>query len=132
MYGAGATLRDPAAVFSASESDGVTQHPEQRGVGFDIDLVGFSVDGKSNHARPPDLNGDSPDKPRSNLNGSDFPDCPEASLRDQHYGIDELIILLQEARKAGSSDPSSSENSTGINSFVVTLPVRSFSAMTSC
>src|SRR5215467_2277366 len=40
--------------------------------------------------------------------------------------------LDQDARNAGWSDPSSTENSTGIISFVVTLPFRSFSARTSC
>ncbi len=40
--------------------------------------------------------------------------------------------LDQDARNAGWSDPSSTENSTGIISFVVTLPFRSFSATTSC
>src|SRR5215472_1860030 len=40
--------------------------------------------------------------------------------------------LDQDARNAGWSDPSSSENSTGIISFVVTLPFRSFFTTTSC
>jgi hypothetical protein len=40
--------------------------------------------------------------------------------------------LDQDARNAGWSDPSSTENSTGIISLVVTLPFRSFSATTSC
>ena len=40
--------------------------------------------------------------------------------------------LDQAARNAGWSDPSSTENSTGIMSFVVTLPFKSFSATTSC
>jgi len=40
--------------------------------------------------------------------------------------------LNQDARNAGWSDPSSTENSTGIISLVVTLPFRSFSATTSC
>src|SRR6516165_7622511 len=40
--------------------------------------------------------------------------------------------LDQDARNAGWSDPSSTENSTGIISFVVTLPFRSFSTTTSC
>ena len=38
----------------------------------------------------------------------------------------------QDARNAGWSDPSSTENSTGIISFVVTLPFKSFSTTTSC
>src|SRR5262249_1687407 len=37
----------------------------------------------------------------------------------------------QDARNAGWSDPSSTENSTGIISFVVTLPFKSFSTPTS-
>ena len=40
--------------------------------------------------------------------------------------------LDQDARNAGWSNSSSTENSTGIISFVVTLPFRSFSATTSC
>src|SRR5215471_7368534 len=40
--------------------------------------------------------------------------------------------LDQDARNAGWSDPSSSENNTGIISFVLTLPFGSFSATTSC
>src|SRR5215470_19310580 len=40
--------------------------------------------------------------------------------------------LDQDARNAGWSDPSSTENSTGIISFVLTLPFGSFSATTSC
>ena len=40
--------------------------------------------------------------------------------------------LDQDARNAGWSDPSSTENSTGIISFVMTLPFRSFSTTTSC
>jgi hypothetical protein len=38
----------------------------------------------------------------------------------------------QDARIADSSDSSSAENSTGIISFVVTLPFKSFSTTTSC
>jgi hypothetical protein len=38
----------------------------------------------------------------------------------------------QDARDAGCSDSSSSENSTGIISFVATLPFRSFPATRSC
>src|SRR5215470_12844658 len=38
----------------------------------------------------------------------------------------------QDARNAGWSDPSSTEKSTGIISFVVTLPFGSFSTTTSC
>ena len=40
--------------------------------------------------------------------------------------------LDQDARNVGCSDPSSTENSTGIISFVVTLPFKSFSTTTSC
>ena len=40
--------------------------------------------------------------------------------------------LDQDARNVGWSDPSSTENSTGIISFVVTLPFKSFSTRTSC
>jgi hypothetical protein len=40
--------------------------------------------------------------------------------------------LCQDARNAGSSDPSNCENNTGIISFIVNLPRKSFSATTSC
>src|SRR5690348_15028104 len=40
--------------------------------------------------------------------------------------------LDQDARNADSSDSSSTENSTGIISFVVTLPFKSLSTTTSC
>src|SRR6516162_7293218 len=52
------------------------------------------------------------------------------------YGRDDDCVggdyLDQDARNAGWSDPSSAENSTGIISFVVTLPFGSFSTTTSC
>src|SRR6516225_5808029 len=40
--------------------------------------------------------------------------------------------LDRDARNVGWSDPSSTENSTGIISFIVTLPFKSFSTRTSC
>jgi hypothetical protein len=45
---------------------------------------------------------------------------------------DIVFHLDQDARNADSSDPSSTENSTGIISFVVTLPFKSLSPTTSC
>src|SRR6516225_6137693 len=49
VHGAGAALSDAAAVFGANQSDRIAQHPKQRRVGFGIDVVGLSVDGKGNH-----------------------------------------------------------------------------------
>src|SRR6185437_2203170 len=57
VHGATSALRNPAAVARASQPDRVAQHPEQRGVGFDVDLVGFAVDGKRDHPRPLELAG---------------------------------------------------------------------------
>src|SRR5680860_1426983 len=42
MHGAGATLRDSAAELGAREPKLIAQHPQQRGVGFYIDLVPVS------------------------------------------------------------------------------------------
>src|SRR5882762_3782151 len=44
-----AALRDAAAVFRSGESDLLPQHPEQRGVGFYVDLDKFAVDAKACH-----------------------------------------------------------------------------------
>jgi hypothetical protein len=46
--------------------------------------------------------------------------------------IRDMSIANQDAWIADSSDSSSTENSTGIISFVVTLPFKSFSTTTSC
>src|ERR1700692_2514592 len=49
MHGTGAALGDAAAVFGAGQTDRVTQHPQQGRVGFGVDVVRLSVDGKANH-----------------------------------------------------------------------------------
>ena len=46
VHGAGAALGDAAAVLRAGHAERVAQHPEQRGVGFDVYVVSLSVDGK--------------------------------------------------------------------------------------
>jgi hypothetical protein len=53
-------------------------------------------------------------------------ECPNCTLLFVGDHLD------QDARNADSSDPSSTENSTGIISFVVTLPFKSLSTTTSC
>src|SRR5208282_5643497 len=49
MHGAGATLRDTAAEFRASQTDHVAQHPEKRRIGLDIYLSGCFVDFDRDH-----------------------------------------------------------------------------------
>jgi hypothetical protein len=49
MDGAGAALGDAAAILSAGQPDRVAQHPQQRGVGIDIDLMGLSIHGEISH-----------------------------------------------------------------------------------
>ena len=44
MHGAGATLRDAAAVFGARHAKHIAQHPQERGVTVDIDVVCRTVD----------------------------------------------------------------------------------------
>src|ERR1043166_8667293 len=51
MHGAGATLRDAAAVFGAGETDVLANRPEQRRVRLDVDVVILSVDIETNHSR---------------------------------------------------------------------------------
>ena len=51
VHGAGAALGDAAAELGAGQAERVAQHPQQRRVGLDIDLVGSSVDGKRHHGR---------------------------------------------------------------------------------
>src|SRR3984957_12736144 len=52
MHGASAALSDPATILRTGESDRIAQHPKQRGVRLDIDLVRLSVDGKRYHSSP--------------------------------------------------------------------------------
>src|ERR1700686_1158524 len=49
VHGAGAALGDAATVFGAGQSDRVADDPEQWRVGFNVDVVRLSVDGKGNH-----------------------------------------------------------------------------------
>src|SRR5882724_246447 len=51
MDGAGPALGDAAAIFGAGQSDRVAQHPKQRGVGVDVDLMSSSIDGDFSHWR---------------------------------------------------------------------------------
>ena len=60
VHGAGAALGDAAAIFGAGQADRVADDPEQRRVGFNVDVVGLSVDGKGNHTVLPRLNGAHP------------------------------------------------------------------------
>src|SRR3954453_8830125 len=43
MHGAGAALRDAAAVFGPGHPDRIAQHPQQRRARIDIDLIDFAV-----------------------------------------------------------------------------------------
>src|SRR6266566_3885837 len=45
--GAGAALGDAAAELGAGETEGVTQHPEERRVGGDVDRFALAVDGEA-------------------------------------------------------------------------------------
>jgi len=47
--GTGAALGDAAAILGAGQSDRVAQHPQQRGVGVDIDLMGLSIHAEISH-----------------------------------------------------------------------------------
>src|SRR5262249_35071279 len=44
MHGAGAALRDAAAVFGASYAKHIAQHPEQWSIATDVDVVLGSID----------------------------------------------------------------------------------------
>src|SRR5262249_9336469 len=47
---AGAALGDATAVFRAGETDGLTQYPQERGVGIDVDCMTLAVNGECRHA----------------------------------------------------------------------------------
>jgi hypothetical protein len=49
MDGTGPALRDPATEFRAGQPDGIAQCPEERGIGFQIDVVLRSIDRERNH-----------------------------------------------------------------------------------
>ena len=53
MHRAGAALRDAAAVLGAGHAERVAQHPQQRGVGLDLDVVALAIDDESWHCGPP-------------------------------------------------------------------------------
>src|SRR6266540_236672 len=55
VHGASAALRDTAPELRAREAEVVAQHPEERGVGCDVDRFAFSVDGEADgrHERRP-------------------------------------------------------------------------------
>src|SRR4029077_9650289 len=56
MHRARAAQCDTAAEFCARQTDNVAQHPEQRSIGLDVDLPGYSVDVDRDHcASPPAL-----------------------------------------------------------------------------
>ena len=50
----------------------------------------------------------------------------------KRFDLPAVLIVDQDIRSDGWSAPSSSENSTGMISFVAILPFTSFSAKTSC
>src|SRR6202035_3505246 len=49
VHGAGAALGDAATIFGAGQPDRVADDPEQWRVGFNVDVIRLSVDGKGNH-----------------------------------------------------------------------------------
>jgi hypothetical protein len=50
---AGAALGDPAAEFRAGQAELVAQHPEQRRIRLDVDLMAASVDREREHPEAP-------------------------------------------------------------------------------
>jgi hypothetical protein len=44
MHGARTTLSDAAAIFGARQTEHIAQHPQQRGVSVDINVVRRTVD----------------------------------------------------------------------------------------
>ena len=55
VHGAGAALRDAAAVLGAGQADVLPDRPEQRRVGIDVDVVIFAIDIEANHSEPPQV-----------------------------------------------------------------------------
>ena len=55
MNGAGAALRDAAAEFGASQPKLISDHPEQRRLGRDIDGMPSSIHGEIHGHRVPSL-----------------------------------------------------------------------------
>src|SRR4029079_18308744 len=49
--GAGAALRDAAAILGAGQADILPDRPEQRRVGIDVDVLIFAIDIEANHSR---------------------------------------------------------------------------------
>src|SRR5215510_16539544 len=52
VHGAGAALRDAAAVFRAGEADLLADHPQERGIRLDLHVVDFAVDVEFCHELP--------------------------------------------------------------------------------
>src|SRR5260370_17046332 len=52
MHGAGAALRDPAAVFGAGEADLLADDPQERGICLHLDVAHAAVDVELRHERP--------------------------------------------------------------------------------
>src|SRR5262245_2843629 len=50
---AGSALRDAAAVLGSGHAELLADHPQERGVRLDVDLMLLSVDGKTGHYCPP-------------------------------------------------------------------------------
>ena len=48
--GAGAALGDAAAILRAGQADSLANHPEQRRIRFDVNLMRFSIDAETDHA----------------------------------------------------------------------------------
>ena len=49
MDGTGAALRDATAVFGSRQTDLLPDHPQQRGIGINVDLSCSSVDNETSH-----------------------------------------------------------------------------------
>src|SRR5205823_3339929 len=52
VQGAGAALRDAAAVLRAGEADLLADDPQKRGVGLDLDVADSAIDVELSHERP--------------------------------------------------------------------------------
>jgi hypothetical protein len=50
MDGARAALGDAAATFGAGQTDLLPDHPQQRGLRIDIDVVGLSINSQASHS----------------------------------------------------------------------------------
>src|SRR6202030_1625529 len=50
---AGAALRDAATIFGAGHAERIAQHPQQRGVGLDVDVMALTIDDEGWHSVSP-------------------------------------------------------------------------------